>query len=146
MKRSRSNFRPSSNGFSTDAATVSTHSTGAGNGPASAFTRARAAARKAAASGCSTWRSRTFGSGRTSAIRRANASAPSTRSEPAGSTSSNSSVPASFSDATGVPVTIMFSAVSRPSTRGRRCVPPAPGSRPSFTSGSAICAPGSATR
>ena len=51
-----------------------------------------------------------------------------------------------LADATGVPDTTMFSAISRPSTRGRRWVPPAPGSRPSFTSGSAIWAPGSATR
>jgi hypothetical protein len=36
----------------------------------------------------------------------------------------------------------MFSAVSTPTTRGSRCVPPAPGSRPSFTSGSAMLAPG----
>ena len=42
--------------------------------------------------------------------------------------------------APAAPDTIMLSAVSTPTTRGRRCVPPAPGSRPSFTSGSAICA------
>ena len=36
----------------------------------------------------------------------------------------------------------MLSATSRPTARGRRCVPPAPGRRPSFTSGSATCAPG----
>ena len=53
---------------------------------------------------------------------------------------------ASISRGTGSPLTIMLSAVSTPTTRGRRCVPPAPGSRPSFTSGSAICAPGAATR
>ena len=53
---------------------------------------------------------------------------------------------ASISLLTGSPVTIMFSAGSTPSARGRRCVPPAPGSRPSLTSGSAILAPGEATR
>ena len=56
---------------------------------------------------------------------------------------SNSAVLASFSEATGLPETIMFKAISRPTTRGRRWVPPAPGRMPSLTSGSAICAPGS---
>ena len=36
---------------------------------------------------------------------------------------------ASVSLCTGSPETIMFSAVSSPSTRGRRCVPPAPGTQ-----------------
>lgn len=40
----------------------------------------------------------------------------------------------------------MFRAGSKPIARGRRCVPPAPGRIPSLTSGSAICAPGAATR
>ncbi len=40
----------------------------------------------------------------------------------------------------------MLSAVSSPTALGRRCVPPAPGRSPSFTSGSAICAPFVATR
>ena len=40
----------------------------------------------------------------------------------------------------------MFSAVSTPSARGSRCVPPAPGTRPILTSGSAMLAPGAATR
>jgi hypothetical protein len=53
---------------------------------------------------------------------------------------------ASISLLTGSPLTIMFSAGSTPSTRGRRCVPPAPGIRPSLTSGSATLAPGAATR
>ena len=58
-------------------------------------------------SACATWRSRTFGSGRTSATLLAKATAPRTRSAPAGEHSSNS-VPASFSDGTGFPQTIMF--------------------------------------
>ena len=53
---------------------------------------------------------------------------------------------ASCSEGTGAPDTIMLSAASTPTTRGSRCVPPAPGMRPSFTSGSAICAPATATR
>ena len=75
------------------------------------------------------------------------AMAPSSRSPSI--TLSNSFWPgalASISLATGSPLTIMFSAFSKPSTRGRRCVPPAPGIRPILTSGSAICAPGAVTR
>jgi hypothetical protein len=37
---------------------------------------------------------------------------------------------ASISLLMGSPLTIMFSAASTPSTRGRRCVPPAPGISP----------------
>ena len=98
----------------------------------------------ASAFGCSTFRLRTSGSGRSSATRLANASAASTsdRRRPACRTASGPAPCASSSLFTGSPLTIMFSAVSTPSTRGRRCVPPAPGIRPSFTSGSAICVPG----
>src|SRR5439155_18960530 len=35
----------------------------------------------------------------------------------------------------GSPLTIIWSAFSTPTTRGSRCVPPAPGRRPSLTSG-----------
>ena len=54
--------------------------------------------------------------------------------------------PVELAAGTVAPDTIMLSAVSTPIARGRRCVPPAPGRRPSLTSGSAICAPGVATR
>ncbi len=60
--------------------------------------------------------------------------------------SSKSAVPRNCSEGTDAPETIRLSAVSTPTSRGSRCVPPAPGKRPSFTSGSAICAPGEATR
>ena len=46
----------------------------------------------------------------------------------------------------GLPVVIIWIACAAPTTRGRRCVPPEPGSRPSFTSGRPICDLGSATR
>ena len=61
-------------------------------------------------------------------------------------TASNSAV--SFSVAAGalVPVTIRLSAFSTPTARGNRCVPPAPGSNPSFTSGMASVALEPATR
>ena len=48
----------------------------------------------------------------------------------------NRRVPLNFSDITAWPDTIMFSARCNPMARGRRWVPPAPGSRPSLTSGS----------
>ena len=48
--------------------------------------------------------------------------------------------------ADGSPLTIMLVAASTPITRGRRWVPPAPGIRPSLTSGSAMLAPGAAMR
>ena len=44
-----------------------------------------------------------------------------------------------------VPVVAISSAFSTPATRGSRCVPPAPGSRPSFTSGTPNFADGTAT-
>jgi histidyl-tRNA synthetase len=44
------------------------------------------------------------------------------------------------------PLTIMFSAASTPKTRGNRWVPPAPGMRPSLTSGKATSQPGAAMR
>ena len=60
--------------------------------------------------------------------------------------SSISNVPATDSDFTGLPVTIISNAFSAPTARGKRCVPPAPGRMPSFTSGNASWAPASATR
>jgi hypothetical protein len=47
---------------------------------------------------------------------------------------------------TGSPVTMILSAASPPIRRGRRCVPPAPGTKPRFTSGRPTCAEASATR
>ena len=41
---------------------------------------------------------------------------------------------------------VISSAIATPAMRGRRCVPPAPGSRPSFTSGVPSFAEGTATR
>ena len=46
----------------------------------------------------------------------------------------------------GSPVTMIFSAASPPISRGRRCVPPAPGTKPRLTSGSPTWAPAIATR
>ena len=95
--------------------------------------------------------SRTSGSGWpaawATAISLAKAQAPASRSSP--TMRSNSfwpGTPASISLFTASPLTIMFSAVSTPSTRGRRWVPPAPGMRPILTSGSATLVPGAAMR
>ena len=46
----------------------------------------------------------------------------------------------------GSPLTIIWSAFCAPTTRGSRCVPPAPGRRPSFTSGRPKRAPFTPTR
>ena len=120
---------------------------GAGKFFAIALTVLRANWKYASALGCVTFRSRTSGSGRLSATDLAKAIAPASRSPSI--TLSNSFCPgsdASTSLFTGSPLTIMLSAVSTPSTRGRRCVPPAPGIRPIFTSGSATGTPGAPTR
>ena len=80
-------------------------------------------------SGASTFRSRTSGSGRFVGRPRARRRRAASSRSPS-TISSNSFCPgsaASISLFTGSPLTIMFSAVSTPSTRGRRCVPPAPG-------------------
>src|SRR5690349_13499751 len=61
-------------------------------------------------------------------------------------TRSSSGVLPSVDAATGSPPTIMSSAGSAPTSRGRRCVPPAPGMRPSLTSGRPSLASAAATR
>ena len=133
-----------------DAAIASMLLPGAGKCFDIAPTVLRANCRKACAFGCTTWRSRTFGRAGSPAFSRANATAASAVAAVSPSTiRSNSFWPgtlASTSLFTGSPLTIMLSAVSRPSTRGSRCVPPAPGMRPIFTSGSAMLAPDAAMR
>ena len=46
----------------------------------------------------------------------------------------------------GLPLTIIASAASTPASRGRRWVPPAPGGKPSATSGWPTCVLRLATR
>ena len=150
MKSSRSNLRPSSKGIVMAAATASMHLSGAGKFFASGPTLFRANWKNASAFGKSIFTSRKHASGlRSATTLRANASAPGSNSfsnNVPSMISSMSLVPLNCSDDTGAPETIMFSAASTPIARGRRCVPPAPGRSPSFTSGSAILAPGDATR
>ena len=64
------------------------------------------------------------------------------------SPASRSTSPASFARVAeiGSPFAVISSASGTPATRGRRWVPPAPGSRPSFTSGVPIFADGTAMR
>ena len=143
-KRSRSTRSPSSNGREAAAASASTHLSGAGYPFDTAATAPRATARNPSALGWRTGRSRSRGSGRRVAIVSAKAAAFSTRSP--STSASKSRVPASCAAGTVVPETIMLSAVSRPTARGRRWVPPAPGRSPSFTSGNATWAPAPATR
>ena len=92
---------------------------------------------------------RTRGKGRVAATERAKASASSASDSAEAAILSNNFWPgsiASISLLTGSPLTIMLSATSTPSTRGRRCVPPAPGISPSLTSGKATLQPGAAMR
>ncbi len=142
-KSCRSIATPSSNGL-TDAATASTHLSGAGYPFATAATPLRANWMNASGSGWETRRSRKSGSGRRDDTRPAKATAPAVRSP--SNSSSKRPVFASFSAGIDAPETIRLRAASRPTARGSLCVPPAPGRRPSFTSGNAICVPGAATR
>ena len=147
VKISRSAFIPSSNFILVAFCTASTHLAGAGKFFAIAVTVLSANLKYPSASGCPTRRSRTKGSGPTAAFSSAYAIAPAMRSPSI--TLSNSFCPGKLainSLLTGSPDTIMLSAASTPITRGKRCVPPAPGIKPSLTSGSAMLAPAEVTR
>jgi hypothetical protein len=145
MNRRRSVRMPSSNGIVTEAASASTHASGAGRFFALAATLLRANCRKASAFGCCTVTSRSLLHGR-SRVDAARASAIAASSGGPSTTPSKSDVDSRSRARSVVPLTIMFSAPSSPIARGSRCVPPAPGMRPSFTSGSAMAAEASATR
>ena len=92
----------------------------------------------------STLRSLTRGRGRVSAMPSANLTAPASRSP----STISSTRPSSLASVAlmGLPDSIISRAFCAPTTRGRRWVPPAPGSTPSFTSGRPICASLLATR
>ena len=93
-----------------------------------------------------TVRSRTFFSGRFSASTlRAKAMAVA-RSSPSGASSSTSPIASAALPPTGAPLVTISSALAAPTMRGSRCVPPAPASRPSLTSGRPTRAEGTATR
>ncbi len=147
-KSSLSRRRPSSNGSVKALRTASTQAAGASR-PRSLRVNAAAAASNApgsARAGASlSSRSRTRRNGRFSArTRRAKTIASVVRSPSAIA----SRTPSASASAAGIgsPVTIILSAFSGPTSRGRRCVPPAPGRRPSLTSGRPTRAVGAATR
>ena len=135
-KPSRSFFSPSSNGRSMAAPTASAAANGASS-PRAFLVRAATALVKiersalAAASLLSSSRS----------LRKGRFSASTLRAKPSppeAGPSTISSISPFFNASValiGSPPTIILTASSGPTARGRRCVPPAPGSRPSFTSG-----------
>ncbi|MNT50262.1 hypothetical protein D3C72_1871760 [compost metagenome] len=140
---------PSANFFLVAASTASTHLAGAGKFLAMPLTMLRANWKYASPSGCLQGKLRTKGSGRASATLWANARASAASDSADAAILSNSFWPGTapiISLLTGSPLTMRLSAASTPITRGRRCVPPAPGIRPSLTSGSAIEQPGAAMR
>ena len=141
-KISRSLARPSSNGSSTAAATASMQASGASKPRTRRATDLRKSSKipfwpRAAA----TWSSSSLvrRGGRPS---RAKATAASTRSPSAIA----STTPIASGSAGGSPETIISSAGLTPIRRGNRWVPPAPGTMPSLTSGSASRVLGAATR
>ena len=145
MNAARSSRNASSNGLLRLSATISTHLRGAGYGPAPVATEFRANWRNASACGSWTLRSRRRLRGRFSATTfSARARAASTTSPSV--TTSISAEPLKSEAGAVSPDRIMFSARSRPTARGRRWVPPAPGSSPSLTSGKAMRASARATR
>mmetsp|Transcript_27940 Transcript_27940/g.88997 ORF Transcript_27940/g.88997 Transcript_27940/m.88997 type:complete len:262 (+) Transcript_27940:1871-2656(+) len=70
----------------------------------------------------------------------------SSSSPPAGTTSSTRPMSWASAGPSGRPEVMTLMACLTPTSRGRRCVPPAPGRMPSFTSGSESVAPSAATR
>ena len=91
-------------------------------------------------------RSRTFFSGRFSATTFFAKAMACSRSLPSSTISSTRPAAAAALALIGSPPVIISSAFSTPTIRGSRWVPPAPGSRPIFTSGRPTLAEGTATR
>ncbi len=141
---SRSRFAASSNGRCSASCNASAAFTGATR-PRAFFAMSASAFSSVPASPARTGRSRVRRGGRPSAtMRRAKAIAPLRKSP---STISSMAPSASaFVAGTGLPPVIISSAASTPTSRGSRCVPPAPGMRPSVTSGSPTFASATATR
>ena len=132
-KARRSMASPSSKGLPA-ASIASTARAGAGSRGRSVSSLARAASHRAARFGSSSGMSRVLGGGLVA-----------TSAEAASSTGTRQRItvhdPIEQGGAcqvlrrTGSPLTIMSIARSTPTSRGSRCVPPAPGRRPSLTSG-----------
>ena len=140
----RSRARPSSNGPPA-AAIASTARMGAGSRGRALPSLARAAAHRAARLGSSSGRSRALGGGLVAVATEAATSMAAGSGSPS-TTRSSSRVSARATAGTGSPVVIISIARSTPTRRGRRWVPPAPGMRPSLTSGRPSFASALATR
>lgn len=145
-----SSARPASNGSFADAATASMIAIGAGYSLNAARAVLRANCSSASRFGSLTRRSRMRGSGLAGSALRATTAACATPmaagSRSWSTTLSNSGDFANIATGSGSPESITFNAPSTPMMRGRRCVPPAPGRMPSFTSGRPTLALESATR
>jgi hypothetical protein len=132
-KACRSMARPSSNGFPA-AWIASTARKGAGSMGRFVVSVARAASHRAARLGSWSGMSRVLRGGLVvTSAEAANSTAPASGSP--STTRSSRAVSARAAASTGSPVTIMSIAFSTPTSRGSRWVPPAPGRRPSLTSG-----------
>ena len=145
MNRVRSTFRPSSKGR---VAAASMHWMFDSGALKPRNLRALALRNSAKTSGVppATSRSRTFFSGQFSATTfLAKAMAPALRA-PSSTISSTRPMALAALAGTWLPLVIISSAFWAPTMRGRRWVPPAPGSRPRFTSGRPTFADGTATR
>ena len=143
-KNSRSAFMPSANGRVTAFFTAWALTAGA----FSPRERRRSLAAASSKAAMSVAGASIFESGRSGALSAtsfwAKATAPSTRSP--SMISSMAPISLAFLAGIGSPVTMGPRAATAPIRRGRRWVPPAPGSRPSLTSGRPILAVGEATR
>ena len=138
---------PSSNGKVQAASTQSMQRCGASKPRRSSAARLRAAEKMAGSTPVTlSVRSRIFLSGAPSATRvRAKASARS-RKLPSSTSSSITPTACASPAGNGTPLVMICSAASGPTSRGSRCVPPPPGSKPNATSGSPTRADGTATR
>ncbi|MNT03189.1 hypothetical protein D3C72_1377100 [compost metagenome] len=145
MNASRSNARPASTGKAAAARRQAIHAFTAGGHCPLLPARCSSSCENSGDSGASTARSRSkdaFMPSRT--IRCASPRQASSRF--CSTTRSNKPARLGASALTGSPLQIILAAASRPIARGRRCVPPAPGIRPSLISGRATRLPAIATR
>ncbi len=144
INRLRSTSRPSAKDSRVAASTQSTIFCGA-SWPRARFASAARYWSKTDGSTSGTGSSLVFrGAAPCSSSSRAQAIAPSRKSP----STILSISPISFAAAapTGLPLTIRSSAAATPASRGERCVPPAPGNKPRFTSGKPTLADGTAHR
>ena len=147
-KRRRSVASPSGNRIIAAASIASMHFCGAGKFAKPAFAVMRANPSRGSRFRSRILRSRARGRRAPAATSAAFASPSATAAAvaSAGTSASRSGLPLKSFAGTGSPDRITLSAFSTPMSRGRRCVPPAPGRSPIFTSGRPSFAPSAATR